>query len=183
MSCGENVLLKILYPTAGKNDPLKTQLSSFKKQQELLDFANRRYQTTGDIRFCDNIAQLLFSLKQKELDDNFQWIEFKSLKPVRLFKRDSLVLITESLGIPGTLLIILTMKLASGFESVSPGLVISKHLIDSLIFHYNKQCIKYLKYKLNMTNKIYLHPKGTFDCFNSVSLCHVLTFQQNQSLF
>ena len=45
---------------------------------------------------------------------------------------------TESLGVPGTLLIDLFMKPPSGFESANPGLVIRKNLINSLLFYYNK---------------------------------------------
>ena len=35
---------------------------------------------------------------------------------------------------------------------------------------------KMLKYKLNMINKVYLHPTRTSDFSNSVSSCHVLTY-------
>ena len=57
---------------------------------------------------------------------------------VQSFQGDSLLLTTASLGVPGTLLINLTIKKPSGFKSVNPGLVIGNHLIDSLLFHYNK---------------------------------------------
>ena len=67
------------------------------------------------------------------------------------------------------------MKPPSGFESANPELVIGKHLIDSL-FIITKQCTKRLKYKLNMINKVYLHPTRTSDYSNSVSSCHVLTY-------
>ena len=50
-----------------------------------------------------------------------------------------------SLGVPGTLLIDLTMKSPSRIESVYPGLVIGKHLIDSLLFHYSKTMYKIFK--------------------------------------
>ena len=50
-----------------------------------------------------------------------------------------------SLGVPGSLLIDLTMKSASGFVTVNPGLVIGKHLIDSLLFHSNKTMYKTFK--------------------------------------
>ena len=56
-----------------------------------------------------------------------------------------LLLTTESLGVPGTLLIDLTMKPPSGFESVNPGLVIGKPLINSLFFHYKKVMYKIFK--------------------------------------
>ena len=59
--------------------------------------------------------------------------------------RDSLLITTESLGVPGTLLINLTMKTPSGFKLVNPGLVIGNHLIDSLLFHYNKAMYKIFK--------------------------------------
>ena len=91
----------------------------------------------------------------KEFHGNFQWIEFKSLNPVQSFQGDSLLLTT--------------------LESVNPGLVIDKHLIDSLLFIITKQYIKYLKYKLNMINKTYLHPIRTSDYSNRLSSCHVLT--------
>ena len=81
---------------------------------------------------------------RKELYDKFLWIQFKSLNPAQSFQGDSLLLITESLGIPGTLLIKLTMKTPSGFKSVNPGLVIGNHLIDSLLFHHNKAMYKIL---------------------------------------
>ena len=77
--------------------------------------------------------------------DNFLWIHLKSLNPVQSFHRDRLLLTTESLGFPGTLLIKLTMKTPSGFKSVNPGLVIGNHLPDSLLFHYNKAMHKILK--------------------------------------
>ena len=70
---------------------------------------------------------------------------FKSLNPVQSFQGDRVPLPTESLGVPGTLLINLTMKTPSGFKSVKPGLVIGNHLIDSLLFHYNKAMYKMLK--------------------------------------
>ena len=37
------------------------------------------------------------------------------------------------------------MEPPSGFESVNPGLVIGKHLIGSLLFHYNKAMNKIFK--------------------------------------
>ena len=64
---------------------------------------------------------------------------------VQSFQGDSLLLTTESLGVPGTLLINLTMKTPSGFKLVNPGLVIGNHLIDSLLFHYNKAMYKIFK--------------------------------------
>ena len=82
---------------------------------------------------------------RKELYDNFLWIQFKSLNPVQSFQGDSVPLPTESLGVPGTLLINLTMKTPSGFKSVNPGLVIGNNLIDSLLFHCNKAMYKILK--------------------------------------
>ena len=51
----------------------------------------------------------------------------------------------ESPGIPGTLLIDLTMKSPSGFESANPGLVIGKQLINSLLIYYNKVMYKIFK--------------------------------------
>ena len=55
ISYGENVLFKILYPTAGKNDPLKiyyTQLNSFqlallvtsRKNRSQKEWTENRYQ-------------------------------------------------------------------------------------------------------------------------------------------
>ena len=81
-------------------------------------------------------------------------IHFKSLNPVQSFQRDSLLVTTESLGVPGTLLIDLSIKPPSGFKSVNPGLVIGKRLIYSLHFHYNKSMYKIFN-KLNMINKTY----------------------------
>ena len=75
--------------------------------------------------------------------------------PEQSFQGDSSLKTTESLGVPGTLLIILTMETPSG-------------------------------YKLNMTNKTYLHPIRTSDYSNSIQqyitmLCiNILSpFQQN----
>ena len=56
-----------------------------------------------------------YSFLRKELYDNFLWIQFKSPNPVGSFQGDSLLLTTESLGVPGTLLISLSMKPSSGF--------------------------------------------------------------------
>ena len=78
-------------------------------------------------------------------------IQFKYLNPVQSFQGDSLVVTTESLGAPGTLLIDLTMKPSSGFKSVIPRLVIGKHLFDSLFFHCNKTMYKIFN-KLIMIN-------------------------------
>ena len=80
----------------------------------------------------------------KERYDSFLWIQLKSLNPVQSFHRDSLLLITESQGVPGTHLIKLTMKKTTGFKSVNPGLVIGNLLTDSLLFHYNKAMHKIL---------------------------------------
>ena len=77
-----------------------------------------------------------YSFLKKELYGNFQWIEFKCRNPVQSFQGDILVLITESLGNPSTLLYDLTIKQLSGFESANLGLVIRKYLINSLLFHY-----------------------------------------------
>ena len=123
-----------------------------------------------DIRFCDNIA---YFLKQK-LYGNFQWIQFKSLNPVQSFQGDNLLITTEAVGVPGTLLIDLTMKPPIGFNSVNLGLVIGKVLTYSLLFHYNIAMYKIFN-KLNMINKTYLHPIRTSDYSNSASWCHVLT--------
>ena len=51
----------------------------------------------------------------------------------------------ESPGIPSILSIDLTMKSPSGFESANPGLVIRKHLINSLLIYYNKVMYKIFK--------------------------------------
>ena len=59
------------------------------------------------------------------------------------------------------------MKSRSGFEPVIPGLVFGKQLFN-YSFILTKQCIKDLKYKLNMINKTYLHPIRTYDYSNSV---------------
>ena len=72
-------------------------------------------------------------------------VQFKSVNATESFQGDSLLLTTESLGVPGTLLINLTMKTPTGFKSVNSGLVISNHLIDSFVFHYNKAMYKILK--------------------------------------
>ena len=82
---------------------------------------------------------------RKELYDNFLWIQFKSLNPEQSFQGDTLLLTIKSLGVPDTLLINLTMKTPTGFKLVNSGLVISNHLIDSFVFHYNKAMYKILK--------------------------------------
>ena len=110
-------------------------------------------------------------------------IQFKSLNPVQSFQGDSLVVTTESLGVPGTLLIDLTIKPPSGFKSVNPGLLIGKHLIYSLLFHYNKAMYKIFN-KLNIINRTYLHSIRTSDYSNSeciIMSCIELPspFQQN----
>ena len=64
---------------------------------------------------------------------------------VQSFQGDSLLLTTESLGVPGTLLIDLTMKTPSCCKWVNPGLVIGNHSINSLLFHYNKAMYKIFK--------------------------------------
>ena len=79
-----------------------------------------------------------YSFLRKELYDNFLWIQFKSPNPVGSFQGDSLLLTTESLGVPGIILINLTMKASSGFKWINPKLAIGNHLIDSLLFNYNK---------------------------------------------
>ena len=56
----------------------------------------------------------------------------------------------------------------------NPGLVIGKQLIH-YTFIIIKQCMKYLKYKLDMINKTYLHPIRTSDDSKLVSSCHGLT--------
>ena len=61
---------------------------------------------------------------------------------MQLFQGDSLLLTTKSLGVPGTLLIDLTMKSPSGFERANSGLVIGKHLITSIHLHSNKVLYK-----------------------------------------
>ena len=83
---------------------------------------------------------------------------------VQSFQGDSLLLTTESLGVPSALLIDLTVK---------PPFV--KHLLIHYLFIIIKQCMKYLKYNLNLINKTYLHPLRTSDDSNSISSCHVLT--------
>ena len=50
-----------------------------------------------------------------------------------------------SLGIPGTLLIEMTMKPPGGLEPGNPELVTGKHLIISLLFHLNKVMYKRFK--------------------------------------
>ena len=57
-----------------------------------------------DIRFCENRAKLLFFTKVT-------------------IKGDSLLLTTKSLGVPGTILMNLTMKTPSGFKLVNPYLI------------------------------------------------------------
>ena len=124
------------------------------------------------MRFYDNIANLS---SKKGIYANFQQTELKCSHPVQSFQGYSLLLTIESLGVPGTLLIDVTMKPAFGFESANPGLVIVKQLIYYL-FIITKKCVKYLKYKLNMINKAYLHPIRASDFSNSVSSYHVFTF-------
>ena len=92
--------------------------------------------------------------------------------PVRSFQEDSLLLTTKPVGVLGTLLIDLTMKPSRGFEQANLRLVISKQLIN-YSFILARQCINYLKYKLNTTNKVYLHPIRTSSYFKSVSSCRV----------
>ena len=81
----------------------------------------------------------------KELYGNFQWIEFKCPNPLQSLEGNSLLLTTESLGVPGTLSIDRTIKPPRSFESAYPGLVINKYLINSLVFHYNKAILKTFK--------------------------------------
>ena len=81
----------------------------------------------------------------KKLYGNFQLPQFKYLNPVQSFQGDSLILCNKFLGIPGTLLIDLTMKSSSGFESANPGLVIGRRLINSLLIYYNKVLYKIFK--------------------------------------
>ena len=64
----------------------------------------------------------------------FQLIEFKCLNPVQSFQKDSLLSTTESLGVPGTLLIDQTMRLPIGFESEIPEFIIDKKLINHSFF-------------------------------------------------
>ena len=54
---------------------------------------------------------------------------FQCLNSVQSFQGGSLLLTTESLAVPGTLLTDLTMKPPSGFELANPGLVIDKKFI------------------------------------------------------
>ena len=54
---------------------------------------------------------------------NKRLTEFKCVNPVQLLQGDSLLLTTKSLGIPGTLLIDLTMKPSSDLELANPGMV------------------------------------------------------------
>ena len=96
-----------------------------------------------DIRFCDNRAKLLFFKKGTLWQ--LSMVQFKSVNATESFQGDSLLLTTESLGVPGTLLINLTMKTPTGFKSGDTGLVIGNCLIDSLHFHYNKAMYKIFK--------------------------------------
>ena len=103
-----------------------------------------------------------YSFLKNELYSPFLWIEFKYLNPVQPFQRESLLLSTKPLGVPGTHLIDLTIKPPRGFEAANPGLVIGKHLIVSLLLYSNNEwCIKDLRYKLNMINKTFLYPMRT----------------------
>ena len=139
--CGENVLFKISYPTAGKNDLLKTwytQVNSFQLAFLVTSTKNRSHKEWTQKRY-----QILWQTSKatpflrKKLYGNFLWIQFKSLNPVQSFQGDSLLLTTESLGVLVTLLINLAMETRSGFKWVNPGLVIGNHNIDSLLFQYN----------------------------------------------
>ena len=47
--------------------------------------------------------------KKRNFYENFQWIQFTLLNPVQSFQGDSLLLTSESLGVPRTLLIDLAM--------------------------------------------------------------------------
>ena len=67
------------------------------------------------------------------------------LQPCTVISRRQFTLTTKSLGVPETLLIDLTMKSHSGFESANPRLVIGKHLINSSLFHSNKAMFKLFK--------------------------------------
>ena len=81
----------------------------------------------------------------KKLYGNFKLPQFKYLNPVQSFQGDSLILCNEFLGIPGTLLIDLTMKSSTGFESANPGLIIGRRLINSLLIYCNKVLYKIFK--------------------------------------
>ena len=93
--------------------------------------------------FYDNIA--CYSFFKIELHSPFHRIQIKSFNHVHPFQEDSLLLTTKFLGVPGTLLIDLTMKSLRGFEPVNTGLVIGKHLIISLLFHSKKVVYKGFK--------------------------------------
>ena len=82
-----------------------------------------------------NLLSLIKTLLFQE--ENRKFIEFKCLNNVQPIQGDSLLLTTKSLGIPGTLLIDLTMKAPSDFEPANPGLVIGKQFIISLCWKLN----------------------------------------------
>ena len=109
-------------------------------------------------------------------------MEFKCLNCVEPFQGDSSLLTTKPLVVPGTPLSDLTMKPPCGFEPANPGLGIVKHYsFDwNLVIYYSfiqtNQCVKDLKYKLSMINKIYLHPIWTSDYSNRILSCHVMGY-------
>ena len=95
------------------------------------------------IRFCDNIAQLL--IFKKGTSQPLPKDSIQILQPCRAISRRHSLLTTKSVGVPGTLLIDLTMKSPRGFEPANTGLVTGKHLIISLFFHSNKVVYKGFK--------------------------------------
>ena len=66
-------------------------------------------------------------------------------QPVEPFQGHCLLLTSNSLGVPGALLIDLSVKPPSGFETANPGLVIGKHLIILLLLHSEKAMYKRFK--------------------------------------
>ena len=94
------------------------------------------------------------------------------------------LLTTKFLGVPGHFLIDLTMRPPSGFETASPGLVIGKYLIISLLLHSNKAMYwrfktwaEYDKYDISASyENIWLLKQGIIMSWNMVLPCS--TFQQ-----
>ena len=71
----------------------------------------------------------------------FQCISFRCLQPTQSFRENSLLLTTQPLGVPGTLLIDLFTKPPGGFELASSWFEVGKKLIH-YSFILTKQCIK-----------------------------------------
>ena len=96
-----------------------------------------------------------------------------NINSVQPFQGDSLLLISKSLRVWGTLLIDLAMKPWN-----HPVVLNQQNLI--YLFHYffilTKWWIKDLKYKPNMINKTNLHPIRASNYSNSVLSCNIIAY-------